>query len=104
MEPESEEIADSGSRQAELPSLPSRRPAWAAVAAVPQRTAGDSPRSADDRHVVADAVAGLSLLSLGFQRLLLTSLDNTREVRGVIAVNSQATFERVHQLLQYGEL
>ncbi len=43
------------------------------------------------------------LLSLGFQRMPLTSLDSTRQVRGVIAVQSQADFERVQHFLEAGE-
>lgn len=44
------------------------------------------------------------LLGLSFQRLLLTSLGGSRQIHPVIAVASQAEFDRLFPLLRHGEL
>ncbi len=102
---EAEEITANDAGPAELPPWHSWRPAAGRLTRLCLKELREILR--DRRTIVTLLLMPLlvyPLLSLGFQRMLLTSLDSSRQVRGVIAVRSQADFERVEQMLQYGEL
>jgi len=105
MESETGEIeADSG-RRVEVPPWRSWRPAVGRLARLCLKELRETLR--DRRTIVTLVLMPLlvyPLLSLSFQRLLLTSLDSSRPVRGVIVVPSQSAFDHVHPMLRYGEL
>lgn len=105
MESESGGIASDGERQVDVPPWRSWRPAVGRLARLCLKELRETLR--DRRTIVTLVLMPLlvyPLLSLGFQRLLLTSLDSSQDVRGVIAVPTQSAFERVHHMLRYGEL
>jgi ABC-2 type transport system permease protein/sodium transport system permease protein len=105
MEPDAEEIAASDAVPAEVPPRRSWRPAMGRLTRLCLKELREILR--DRRTIVTLLLMPMlvyPLLSLGFQRMLLTSLDSSRQVRGVIAVQSQADFERVQQILEAGEL
>ncbi|MCU0978626.1 MAG: ABC transporter permease, partial [Pirellulaceae bacterium] len=105
MEPEAEEIAASNAGPAEISPRRSWLPALGRLARLCLKELREILR--DRRTIVTLLLMPLlvyPLLSLGFQRMLLTSLDSSRQVRGVIAVQSQADLERVQQILEAGEL
>jgi sodium transport system permease protein len=105
MESESEEAAPEEEWVVEVPPWRSWRPAAGRLARLCLKELRETLR--DRRTVVTLVLMPLlvyPLLSLAFQRLLFTSLDSSGPVRGVIAVPSEAAFQRVHQLLRHGEL
>ena len=105
MESEAEEMAVGRPGPGELPPWRSWRPALGRLARLCLKELREILR--DRRTIVTLLLMPLlvyPLLSLAFQRMLLTSLDSTHEVRGVIAVQSQADFDRVRQILEAGEL
>ena len=105
METEGDAIAERDARPAEIPPLRTWRPALGRLARLCLKELREILR--DRRTIVTLLLMPLlvyPLLSLGFQRLMLTSLDGAREIRGVLAVDSQAAFDQVRRMLQDGEV
>ncbi len=105
MRPESEAIRGKGSSPAGIPIWRSRRLAGGRLLRLCLKELREILR--DRRTIVTLVLMPLlvyPLLSLGFQRLLLTSLGAGSEPSCVIAVNAEAEVARVQQFLTVGEV